>query len=69
MTQPFIDGISGWMSGIFDEGAIDGEPLRSDSNASSPAKLLEVFAPLIDICCVSEVRLLAIDYHVRIIII
>ena len=47
VTQAFIDGVSGWMRGIFDEGAIDGEPLRSDSNATSPAELLEVIAPLI----------------------
>jgi hypothetical protein len=43
------------MRGIFDESAIDSEPLRSDSNAASPAQLLEVVAPLIYICCVSEV--------------
>ena len=47
VTQPFIDRVGCWMSSILDEGAIDGEPLRSDSNAPGPAQLLEVIAPLI----------------------
>ena len=50
MIQPFIDRVGGWMRGIFDESAIDGEPLRSYSNAPGPAKFLEVIAPLIYIC-------------------
>ena len=37
VTQPFEDRVRGWMRGIFDEGAIDGEALRSDANATSPA--------------------------------
>ena len=56
------------MREIFDEGAINGEPLGGDPNTAGPAKLLEVFAPSVYFCLVSEIWLLAIDYHVRIII-
>jgi hypothetical protein len=57
------------MSEVFDEGAVDSEALRGDANATGPAELLEVIAPFIYIGRVPDVSLLAIGYHVRIIII
>lgn len=55
VAEPFVNGVRGWMGEIFDEGAVDCEPLRGDANFAGSAQLLEIIAPSVYFCWVSGV--------------
>jgi hypothetical protein len=57
------------MSEIFSQGSINRQPLSRDSNASRTAEPLEFRAPTVHFSGVAVCRLIAADYHLRIIII
>ena len=68
-AQSAVDGFDGRVREVFGQRSIDGQALRGDSNASRPALLLEIQAPAVDFASVSRCEFVAVNSHVRIIII
>lgn len=68
-AQSAVDGFDRRMREVFGQRSIDGQPLRGDSNAARPALFLEIRAPTVDFTSVSRCEFVAVNSHVRIIII
>jgi hypothetical protein len=67
--QPPVDRFGSRVGQIFNQGAIDGQPLRRNSYAPIPAKHLELGAPAPDFRILPVTGDCAINSHLRIIII
>ena len=68
-AQPAVDRFCRWMGKIFGKRPIHRQPLRRNSNSSRTAELLEFRAPAVHFTAVPSRHLIAVDYHLRIIII
>jgi len=68
-AQSAVDGFDCRVREIFGQRSIDGQALRGDSNAARPALPLEIRAPAVDFGSMSSCELVAVNSHVRIIII
>ena len=69
LAQSAVDGFDCRVREVFSQRSIDGQALRGDSNAARPALLLEIQAPAVDFASVSRCEFVAVNSHVRIIII
>jgi len=69
LAQSAVDGFDCRVREVFSQRSIDGQALGCDSNAARPALLLEIRAPAIDFTSMSSCEFVAVDSHVRIIII
>jgi len=69
LAQPGVESLGGRVAGIFRQGAVHGQPLRCNSHAARAACVLEGNAPAIYLSLAINRFLLAINCHVRIIII
>src|SRR6185369_15346238 len=68
-AQSAVDGFDCRVREVFGQRSIDGQALRGDSDAARPALLLEIRAPAVDFASMSRCELVAVNSHVRIIII
>ena len=69
LAQSAVDGFDCRVREVFSQRSIDGQALGCDSNAARPALLLEIRAPVVDFASVSGCEFVAVNSHVRIIII
>ena len=68
-AQSAVDGFDCRVREVFGQRSIDGQALRGDSDAARPALLLEIRAPAVDFASMSRCEFVAVNSHVRIIII